>query len=121
MKSFLKNFLIFLIVFLIISGFFSLLNSGEGGAQQISLNNLVEKIKAKEIQEILIEKDRLNIISFDQKRYFTFKEENESLISVLTDYGVSAEDLSLISISVENTKGRETFFNVILPILFPLF
>ncbi|MDD4996324.1 MAG: ATP-dependent zinc metalloprotease FtsH, partial [Patescibacteria group bacterium] len=42
-------------------------------------------------------------------------------ISVLTDYGVSAEDLSLISISVENTKGRETFFNVILPILFPLF
>lgn len=121
MKSFLKNFLIFLIVFLIISGLFSLLNSGEGGTQQISLNNLVEKIKAKEIQEILIEKDRLNIISFDQKRYFTFKEENESLISVLTDYGVSAEDLSLISISVENTKGRETFFNVILPILFPLF
>ncbi|MDD5172767.1 MAG: ATP-dependent zinc metalloprotease FtsH [Patescibacteria group bacterium] len=121
MKSFLKNFLIFLIVFLIISGLFSLLNSGEGGTQQISLNNLVEKIKAKEIQEILIEKDRLNIISFDQKRYFTFKEENESLISVLTDYGVSAEDLSLISISVENTKGRETFFNVILPVLFPLF
>ncbi len=120
MKSLLKNFLIFLIVFLIISGFFSLLSSPAKNLQEIGLNDLVGKIKNKEIKEISVENDRLNSLSFDQKNYFTFKEENESLINLLNNYGVSPEELSGVSINIKSTKGKDVFFNVIFPILFPL-
>jgi len=120
MKSLFKNFLIFLIIFLIISGLFSLFDSGKNGIQEIGLNGLVEKIKNKEIKEITVENDRLDIVAFNQNRYFAFKETNESLISVLNDYGVSPDDLSVVSVNVKSTTGKEAFLNFLLPILFPL-
>ncbi len=120
MKSLFKNFLIFLIIFLIISGLFSLFGSGKNGIQEIGLNGLVEKIKNKEIKEITVENDRLDIVAFNQNRYFAFKETNESLISVLNDYGVSPDDLSVVSVNVKSTTGKEAFLNFLLPILFPL-
>ncbi len=120
MKSLLKNFLIFLIVFLIISGLFSLLRAPVKDLQEISLNDLVKKIQNGEIKEIVVEENRLNVFSTDEKRYFAFKEENEPLVGLLNDYGVSSEKLSNVSIKIKSAQGRNIFFNVIFPLLLPL-
>lgn len=120
MKSLLKNFLIFLILFLIISGIFSLLNLPEQKSKEIDLNILVEKIQNQEVEKIIVEEDKLNIFLKDQSQFFAFKEENQNLTDLLTNYGVSPEQLSQISISIKSTRGRDTFFNIIFPLIIPL-
>lgn len=120
MKSLIKNFLIFLIIFLIISGIFSLLGSQNKRIQEISLNELVQEIQDELVQEITIEENRLNILLIDQTQQITFKEENESLVELLNNYGVSPEKLSKLSLVVKSMRGRNTFFNIIFPLLIPL-
>ncbi|MBU4369535.1 ATP-dependent zinc metalloprotease FtsH [Patescibacteria group bacterium] len=120
MKSLIKNFLIFLIIFLIISGVFSLLGSQNKRIQEISLNELVQEIQDELVQKITIEENRLNILLIDQTQQITFKEENESLVELLNNYGVSPEKLSKLSLVVKSMRGRNTFFNIIFPLLIPL-
>ncbi len=120
MKSLIKNFLIFLIIFLIISGIFSLLGSQSKRIQEISLNELVQEIQDELVQKITIEENRLNILLIDQTQQITFKEENESLVELLNNYGVSPEKLSKLSLVVKSMRGRNTFFNIIFPLLIPL-
>ncbi len=120
MKSLLKNFLIFLIIFLIISGIFSLLGSQNKKIQEISLNELVQEIQDELVQKITIEENRLNILLNDQTQQIAFKEENESLVELLNNYGVSPEKLSKLPLVVKSMRGRNTFFNIIFPLLIPL-
>jgi len=120
MKSLLKNFLIFLIIFLIISGLFSLINNPINNPQEINLNQLAEKIKSGDIEKIIIEEDKLNITLKNQEQVFAFKEQSESLTELLRGYGVSPEQITEVSLSVKNTKGKETFFNIIFPLIIPL-
>ena len=120
MKSLIKNFLIFLIIFLIISGIFSLLGSQNKQTQEISLNELVQEVQDELVQKITIEENRLNVLLVDQTQQITFKEENESLVELLTNYGVSPEKLSKLSLVVKSMRGRNTFFNTIFPLLIPL-
>ena len=120
MKSLFKNFLIFLIIFLIISGIFSLLSTQSKKIQEINLSELVQEIQDGRVEEIIIEEGRLNILLTDQSRQFTFKEENESFVELLSNYGVSPEQLSKVSLKVKSMKGRNTFFNIVFPLLIPL-
>lgn len=120
MKGLLKNFLIFLIIFLIISGFFSLFSLQEQTSEEISLNSLVEKIKSKEVEKIVVDEDKLNVFLKNQEQFFTFKEENQNLTELLTNYGISPEELSAVSIKIENNKGRDTFLNIVFPLILPL-
>ena len=120
MKSLLKNFLIFLIIFLIISGIFSLLGNQNKKLQEISLNELVQEIQDELVQKITIEENRLNILLIDQTQQIAFKEENESLVELLNNYGVSPEKLSKLPLVVKSMRGRNTFFNIIFPLLIPL-
>lgn len=120
MKSLIKNFLIFLIIFLIISGIFSLLGSQNKRIQEISLNELVQEIQDELVQKITIEENRLNILLIDQTQQIAFKEENESFVELLKNYGVSPEKLSKLSLVVKSMRGRNAFFNIIFPLLIPL-
>lgn len=120
MKGLLKNFLIFLIIFLIISGFFSLFSLQNQTAKEIDINGLVQKIKNKEVEKIVVDEDKLNIFLKNQEQFFTFKEANQNLTELLVNYGVSSEELSTVSIKIENNKGRDMFLNVIFPLIIPL-
>jgi len=120
MKSLLKNFLIFLIIFLIISGIFSLLNVNEKKNQEISLDQLAQEIRQEKVKEIVVEENRLNILLTDETNRFAFKEANESLIELLNNYNISPDQISKVSIRIKSARGKDVFFNVILPFLIPL-
>ncbi len=120
MKSLLKNFLIFLIIFLIISGLFSLLNAKAEKTQEISLDQLIQKVRLGEIKKIVIEEDKLNLTLENGSNQFVFKEPNESLIELLNNYDISPDQISKISISIKNTQGKSILFNILLPLAFPL-
>ncbi len=63
MKSLVKNFLIFLIIFLIISGVFSLLNSENKKTDELTLNELIKKIQEEKVEKIIVEEEKLNIFN----------------------------------------------------------
>jgi len=94
MKHLLKNFLIFLIIFLIISGIFSLIKLPKDEIKEVDLATLVQEIQEEKVKKITIEEDRLDILMVDKKRQFAFKEEGESFSQLLANYGVSPEKLS---------------------------
>jgi len=119
MKNLLKNFLIFLIIFLVIAGVFSLTSSDSKKPQEISISQLVQEIQEDKVKEIVVTDNSLNILLVNQEKQLTLKEENQPLVELLTNYGVSSEKLSKLSIKVKTASNRNVFLTVILPILLP--
>lgn len=105
---------------MIISGLFSLLNAKAEKTQEISLDQLIQKVRLGEIKKIVIEEDKLNLTLENGSNQFVFKEPNESLIELLNNYDISPDQISKISISIKNTQGKSILFNILLPLAFPL-
>jgi len=120
MKSLLKNFLIFFIVLLVISGIFSLFNNQNKDAEEITSNELVQEIIDKKVKEIVIEENRLNIVLNTGENQFSFKEESQSLSELLNNYNIPAETLMNVNIKVKNLKNKNFLLTVILPFLIPI-
>lgn len=120
MKSLIKNFIILIIIFLIISGVFSLINLQGQKTEKIGINTLVQEIKQGKVKEISIEDNKINLLLQNSDKQYTFKEQNESLTDILTGYNISPEKVTSINITVENSKVQDTIFNIILPLILPI-
>lgn len=120
MKNLFKSFLVFLIIFLIIAGVFSLINLEPIEKKEIRLSQLVEIIKKEELKEIIVEEDRLTVVLSDENQVYAFKESNQPIVTLLTDYGIESERLAQVSIKIKNKGSREFLLTIILPLLIPL-
>jgi len=120
MKSLLKNFFIFFIVLLVIAGIFSLFSDQNVDTEEITLNQLAEEIINKEIKEIVIEEDRLNIVLNTGEHQFSFKEENQSLTELFNNYNIPRETFINVSVKVKSLKNRNFFLTIVLPFLIPI-
>ena len=120
MKSLLKNFLIFFIVLLVISGIFSLFNNQNKDTEEITSNELAQEIIDKKVKEIVIEENRLNIVLNTGENQFSFKEESQSFSELLNNYNIPAETLMNVNIKVKNLKNKNFLLTVILPFLIPI-
>src|SRR6056297_2155632 len=120
MKSLIKNFIILIIIFLIISGVFSLLNLDNNETKEIGINTLVQEIKQEKVEEISIQENKINILLKDGNKHYAFKEQNESLTDILTGYNISPEKVTSIDIKIESSKTQDTILNIILPLILPI-
>jgi len=122
MKILFKNFLIFLIVFLIIAGIFSLLNSPSPKIEEISLDRFIQVINEEKVQKIVLTENKIKILLKDGTHQFTFKEPSEGLLTILKNYNISQEKLEKITLSVEPppTNGKNLLLSVVLPFVLPL-
>lgn len=119
MKIFIKNFLIFLIVFLIIAGIFSLLNSPAAKVEQISFDQLAKEIQENRVKSIVVEENQINIVLNSDQHQVTFKEPEESFTNLLKNYGVGAEQLDKFSLQIKNVSEKNIWLNIILPVILP--
>src|SRR6056297_44603 len=120
MKSLIKNFIILIIIFLIISGVFSLINLQGQKTEKIGINTLVQKIKQRKVKEISIEDNKINLLLENGNKQYTFKEQNESLTDILTGYNISPEKIANIDVNVKSSKTTDAILNIILPLIFPI-
>ncbi len=120
MKSLLKNFLIFFIVLLVISGIFSLFNNQNKDTEEITSNELAQEIIDQKVKEIVIEENKLNIVLKTGENQFSFKEESQSLNELLNNYNIPTETLMNVNIKVKNLKNKNFLLTVILPFLIPI-
>ncbi|MEK7203509.1 MAG: ATP-dependent zinc metalloprotease FtsH [Patescibacteria group bacterium] len=105
MKSIIKYILIVFILLITLSAivaFFSLVN---GGIQEVSISQLVQKINSGEVKEITIRNDNLEITLTDGTKEKSKKEFGIGLNQTLNDLGVKQEKLSAVEIKVEAEDG----------------
>ena len=117
MKNFIKNLLIILLIFFIISGIFALVNPQVFQEQrEISFSELAKEINQGKIEKITISGDDLFIKYKSGEEAFSRKESGISLTEALVSYGVDKEKLNQIELTVE--KEKEGILSWLLPLLF---
>ncbi|MBU4314803.1 ATP-dependent zinc metalloprotease FtsH [Patescibacteria group bacterium] len=117
MKPLSKNIIIFFLVVLALGVIFSSYSIKDTKPEVIGVSTLVEKIQNGEIEKIEVQEDTLNIYALDQTLYEMKKESGESLSDLLTNYGVTGEQLETINIEVVEPGMWMSLLRSILPTL----
>lgn len=113
MNNLLKNFLLVLLFFLVISGIFSFFL--ETPQKEISLTQLVSDINQGKVKKITISGNDLEITYQDGSQAKSRKEDEASLSQTLINFGVDKGKLDEIDFG---TKGMSNIWSWLAPLLF---
>jgi len=105
MKFLIKNFVLVLVIFLIISGIFALFFNPFEEKTEISLSKLVEDINQEKIENITIAGSEISILFKDGTEAESRKESESSLTESLITLGVDSEKLKAIEVKAEAEGG----------------
>lgn len=119
MKNIFKNFLIFFLIFAAIMTIFSLFDKNGQNIEKISVAKLVQEINNEEVQSITVKGSELDILLKNEAKQFSRKETNESLSEVLKNYGVTADKITKVDISIGEEANSGLLLSVILPFVIP--
>lgn len=121
MKPLLKNFLIILVIFLVVSGIFSMLADQQKSPKEISLTELAQQINQDQVSQISVDNQELKITLADNSSALTQKESESSLSESLKNYGVDAAKLQKVKVEIKQEGGWKFWLgSIILPFLLPL-
>ncbi len=120
MRGIIKNFLIFLLVFVIIAGLLSAFNSPFKSAEEVGFGNMVAGIRDGEVEKIEVEGNTLHITYTDGATKISKKEAGESLAGLLNIYGITDEQIAGVSIEGKEPGGAALWVAAIAPFLIPL-
>jgi len=109
MKNLLKNFLAIFVIFLVISALFALVVEPFEKIEEITFNQLIEKIEEEQIESILIAGNELEIALRDGTKLISRKEHEISLIESFKNYELSQEKISKIDIKSKGESGFATW------------
>jgi cell division protease FtsH len=104
MKNLLKNFLVILAIFFIVSGVFALLNPATS-EKEISLTQLVDDINQEKVSKITVSGNDLSILYTDNSKAKNRKEEESSLSQTLVNYNVNSEKIKKVQIETIKEGG----------------
>jgi cell division protease FtsH len=118
-KIILKNFLIFLIIFLVIAALFNTYSTSVEKPQQIGIEKLLAQIENEEIKQIIVKDSKLEIVLNNGQKEVTKKEANESLSELLKNYNANPDKIRKIQIEIKENEGLVFWATTILPFLIP--
>ena len=116
-----KNFgIIFLILFLIAS-IATFGQIGEEAPEEVAISTLVQEIGDGKVKTIEIQGDVLHITLNDENgtKQDVKKEFGESVSEMLSNYGVTAEQIKEIELSVKKESGWAFWLKSLAPYMFP--
>ncbi len=119
MKNLTKNFIIFLLIFLVVSALFGMFNLSAEKVETITLQKFTEQVEAEAIKKITVEGDKLSITLNDGTLESLKKEPAETLGELLKNYNASPEKIKKIDIEVKEDTGWSFWLNTLLPFLIP--
>lgn len=119
MRPLFKNFIIFIIVFLAIGGFFSLYQSSTDKVADVTLNQLAKEIESGEVSQVVVEGAKLHVTLDDGTKQVTRKESTESFNELLKNYGVSEETIRGLNVEVREEPGQSFWWGTLLTVLLP--
>lgn len=119
MKNLLKNFIIILFIFLLISAVFSLFPQPSEKENEISLTQLVEDINQEKVKTITVSGLDIFISYQDNTKSKSRKEPESSLSESLLNYGANIEKLKKVEIKIEKEGGTWAWLGPVLIYLLP--
>lgn len=121
MSQFSRHILSVLLIFMILSGTYSLIFDSTAGKTEVPLSKVATDVKSELVSEITVAGDNLTILLADKTTQTSHKEFDSSLSETLARYGVTPEQLAKVAIRIEDPSGAEYWlFNIILPTLVPV-
>jgi len=120
MKNLAKNFIFILLIFLIISGVFTLFSQPFEKPKVLSLTQLVEEINQGKVKKITVSGQELQIIFEDGSKAKSRKEAETALSQSLINYGVEKEKLIKVEVETKKEEGIGIWLGPVLLFLLPL-
>ena len=120
MKSLFKNFILVLLIFLIISGLFTLFGEPFKKEKEIPFTQLVKEINQGKIKKITVSDSELQVVYQNDSKVKSRKEMESSLSESLTNYGVDKEKLKNIEVETKKEETTWAWLGPVLMFLFPL-
>ncbi|MFH1867072.1 MAG: ATP-dependent zinc metalloprotease FtsH [Patescibacteria group bacterium] len=119
MRSIIKNFLIFFLLFLALASIFSLYSSSSQTFEQVGINKVVTELEQGEVKSITVESDELTVVLKDERVLKAKKEGNESLAELVKNYGIDPAKLRAVEVEIKSQSGLKFWLATILPFLIP--
>lgn len=114
-----KHIILFLIVFLALSGVLSLYRTTDH-IDTLPLNKVVVEVEQGNIKEILIEENRLVVTRNDGSKFFSRKESSESLTDIFSNFDIPKEKITAVDVQIKSTGSAQLWLGAILPFILPL-
>ncbi|MBN1326287.1 ATP-dependent zinc metalloprotease FtsH [Candidatus Falkowbacteria bacterium] len=119
-RTILKNFLIFLIIFLVIAVLFSTYNATLDKPEVVGIEKIIQQIENGEISQIIVKNNQLDVTLTNNKKQISTKEPSESLSTLLKNYNVNPELIKKVKVEIKNEEGWAFWLTTVLPFLIPL-
>ena len=119
-KDFSKNLIWAFIILMLISALYAVLTDSFKEKKEVTLSELVGKIRAGEVSEIGVTNAALDVTLKDGATVRTYKEAETGLTETLKNYGVTPEELQRANVKVKTGGALEIFLIYILPLLWPI-
>lgn len=119
MNQLLKNFSIFILVFLLIALVYNSLAKGLKTPERIDIASFVSRVEKDEVAKVVVKGNELEIKTKDEKDLVARKEAGQSLTELLDGYGVAKDKIKSIGIEVKDESGLAYWLGGILPFLIP--
>ena len=120
MKNLLRNFLLLIFAFLVVTALFSSFDFGESKVEKVGLETLIKNIKEENVSEVKVSGNKIEAILKDERILETKKEANDSFASLLSDFSIDPNALSGVKISVVDENSWSLWLKILLPIMLPL-
>ncbi|OHA93857.1 MAG: cell division protein FtsH [Candidatus Zambryskibacteria bacterium RIFCSPHIGHO2_12_FULL_38_34] len=118
-NSFFGNFVIGVLVLFFVVSIYSLISSNKS-KEEISISDLALSVKAGQIKEIRVTNSSIDATFQDGIIKTSKKEDSASFTDTLAAYGVTADQLDKVKVSVNQETGFLYWLINLSPILFPV-
>lgn len=119
MKLLAKYIGIVFIVLFVASGLVALFNSPSTEKVPAPLSEVVGKINAEQVKEIIVQGDELDVTLKDDQHLLSKKEPGISAFETLANLGADQGKLGLVNIEVREPSGLSVIISQLLPIILP--
>jgi cell division protease FtsH len=120
--NFWNNLLIGMLVLALLVAGYSYMQESTDQPKEVTLSELAEQLKDGEVGSIVVRGDTIEVTYTDTTRLpgVARKEAGAAVSETLSTFGVSAEELRNVSVTVENETGFTYWLATLAPFLFPL-
>jgi len=108
------------LIFLLLASIYSFFTENAGKPENIPLSQLAADVRGDKVSKILVSGEDLKITYTDESEKSSKKEASTALTDTLSNYGVTTENLSKVSIEVETQSGFRFWFLNLAPFLVPI-
>lgn len=119
-QQFISNIISTILVFMIIASLYSMFADGRNKIGDVVISQLASDIKSGLVSDISVEGEKLSIIYKDRSEKKSKKEVEGTLSETLTNYGVTANELSGVNIEIKSPSGFAFWFINLAPFLVPI-